>query len=143
MTKHANEYTMVNAAYWMEHELRKSPRVALDLAALAAKAERIVLAGGRDSQDQMTYQPNKVLASTLVQFSDLVAGWQMLARPHSEQEQASVAHRRGICAELTAIAARLTSEPEQLAGAVKAWQAWQDACQRSASPRLAVMGKQG
>ncbi len=76
-----------------------------------------------------------------VQLSDLVAGWQMLARPHSEQEQASVAHRRGICSELAAIAARLTSEPGQLAGAVKAWQAWQDACQRSADPRLAVMSK--
>ena len=75
MTKHANEYTMVNAAYWMEHELRKSPRVALDLAALAAKAEWIVLAGGRDSQDQMTYQPNKVLASTLeLNLIDLPGG---------------------------------------------------------------------
>jgi len=82
-----------------------------------------------------------MLTQLLVGLPDLVAGWQMLARPHSQQEQASVAHRRGICAELAAIAARLTSEPGQLAGAVKAWQVWQDACQRSADPRLAVMGK--
>ena len=76
-----------------------------------------------------------------VRLSDLAAGWQLLARPHSQQEQASVAHRRGICAELAAIAARETSESGHLASAVKAWQAWQDVCQKSADPRLAVMGK--
>jgi pimeloyl-ACP methyl ester carboxylesterase len=65
MTKQANEYTTANAVYWMEHELRQYPRVELDLAALAVHAERIVLAGGRDSQDQLPYQPNRVLASAL------------------------------------------------------------------------------
>src|SRR5215471_21616025 len=65
MTQHANESTMANAAYWMEHELRQYPRVELDLAALAAHAERLVLVGGRDSRDQMTYQPNKALARQL------------------------------------------------------------------------------
>jgi pimeloyl-ACP methyl ester carboxylesterase len=65
MREHSNEYTLSNARYWMEHELRQYPRVELDLAALAANAERIVLAGGRDSQDQLPYQPNRVLASAL------------------------------------------------------------------------------
>ncbi len=65
MREHTNEYTLSNARYWMEHELRKSPRVELDLAALAANAERIVLAGGRDSHDQLPYQPNRVLAQKL------------------------------------------------------------------------------
>jgi pimeloyl-ACP methyl ester carboxylesterase len=60
--EHANEYVLSNARYWMEHELRQYPRTELDLATLSAHAERIVLAGGRDSHDQMTYQPNKVLA---------------------------------------------------------------------------------
>ena len=63
--EHTNEYTLSNAAYWMEHELRQYPRVELDLAALAANAERIVLAGGRDAQDQLPYQPNRVLAQKL------------------------------------------------------------------------------
>lgn len=76
-----------------------------------------------------------------VRLSDLAAGWQLLARPHREPEPASVAHRRGICAELAAIAARETSEPGHLGGAVKAWQAWQDVRQKSADPRLGVMGK--
>jgi acetyltransferase/esterase len=65
MREHANEYRLSNATYWMEHELRQYPRVELDLAALEANTERIVLAGGRDSQDQVPYQPNRVLARLL------------------------------------------------------------------------------
>lgn len=65
MREHANEYTMPNATYWMEHELRQYPRVELDLAALTANAGRILLACGQDSQNQMTSQPNRVLARQL------------------------------------------------------------------------------
>jgi pimeloyl-ACP methyl ester carboxylesterase len=65
MREHPNEYTLSNATYWMEHELRQYPQVELDFAALATNAERIVLAGGRDSQDQVAYQPNRVLARQL------------------------------------------------------------------------------
>ncbi len=65
MLEHANEYTLSNAEYWMEHELRQYPRAEFDLTALTAHAEQIVLAGGRDSHNQMTYQPNKVLAQQL------------------------------------------------------------------------------
>ena len=46
----------------MEHELRQYPRVELDL---AAHAEQIVLACGRDSQNQLPSQPNRVLARRL------------------------------------------------------------------------------
>ncbi len=75
MAKHANEYTMTNAAYWMEHELRQYPRVELDLDTLAGHASQLVLVCGCDSQDQMTYQPNKVLASVLgLNLVDLPGG---------------------------------------------------------------------
>ena len=74
-------------------------------------------------------------------LADLVAGWQFLALPQSQNEEAAVAHRRKICADLSAIAAQLTSEPGNLAVAVKTWQAWQDAFQRSADPRQAAMAK--
>lgn len=50
---------------WLEHELRQYPRVALDLDALAAHARQLVLAGGCDSHDQVSYQPSKVLAQRL------------------------------------------------------------------------------
>ena len=65
MREYANEHTLSNALYWMEHELRQYPRVELDLAALSAHAEQIILAGGRDDQDKVSYQSNKVLARQL------------------------------------------------------------------------------
>ena len=63
--EHANEYTMSNTRYWMEYELRQYPRVQLDLVALAAHTEQIVLGGGQDSQGQLPYQPNRALAEQL------------------------------------------------------------------------------
>ncbi len=74
-------------------------------------------------------------------LADIGTGWEVLAHPQSQNEEASVAHRRKICAELSAIAAQLTSEPGNLAHAVKTWQAWHDACQKSADPRQAAMAK--
>jgi len=56
---------MAHAAYWTGHELRPYPRVELDLDALVEHAKQLVPACGRDSQDQMTSQPNKVLARQL------------------------------------------------------------------------------
>ena len=76
-----------------------------------------------------------------VTLADLAAGWQVLARPQSQNEKASVAHRRKVCAELSAVAAQFTTEPGNLAGAVKIWQVWQDAFQRSGDPHQTTMAK--
>jgi hypothetical protein len=76
-----------------------------------------------------------------VTLADVAAGWRLLSGPPGQQEPASVAHRRGICVELAAIAAPWAREPGRLSSAVKAWQLWQEVCQRSADPRLVVMGK--
>lgn len=73
-----------------------------------------------------------------VTLADLVAGWQVLAQLRSDSTPA-VLSRRQTCAELAAIAAPLTSGSGTLAGAVRTWQAWLDAAQRSADPRLAAM----
>ncbi len=86
-------------------------------------------------QQLFAYAPED---TTLV---DLAAGWQVLARPQGENEEAPLAHRREICAKLAAVAAELTSEPGNLTQAVNTWQAWHDAFQRSADPRLAAMVK--
>lgn len=74
-------------------------------------------------------------------MADLVRGWQVLALPKSQNEEASLAHRRKICADLSIIAAQFTNEPGNLANAVKTWQAWQDAFQRSHDPRQTAMAK--
>jgi pimeloyl-ACP methyl ester carboxylesterase len=65
MREHVNEYTLPNATYWMEYELRQYPRAELDLAKLSAYAERIVLACGSLAHDQVPAQPNSVLARQL------------------------------------------------------------------------------
>ena len=72
---HPKENLIPNAAYWLEHELRQYPRVELYLDALAARARQMMLAGGRDSQNQVTYQPNKILAQKLgINLVDLPGG---------------------------------------------------------------------
>lgn len=73
-------------------------------------------------------------------LADIGTGWQVLARPR-EHEEAAIAHRRKICAELSAIAAQLTSEPGNLDVAVRTWQEWQAAFQKSTDPRLVAMAK--
>jgi|GEM_PF-6640677 len=76
-----------------------------------------------------------------VTLADLAAGWQVLARPQSQNEITSITHRRMICAELAAIAGQFTNMSGNLAGAVKTWEEWQAAFQRSADPRQAAMAK--
>ncbi len=73
-----------------------------------------------------------------VTLADLAAGWQVLAGERNDPNSA-VRSRRQTCAELAAIAAQVTSEPGELARAVKAWQVWQDVSQSSADPRLTAM----
>jgi len=74
-------------------------------------------------------------------LADLVIGWQALARPQSPNEAPSIAHRRQVYSDLAALAARLTSETGTLTNAVKTWQAWSDAFQKSADLRNAAMAK--
>jgi acetyltransferase/esterase len=60
-----NEYTLANATYWFEHELRQYPAVDLDLDALKAHADRIVLMAGRESRGYPTYEVNVQLSKKL------------------------------------------------------------------------------
>ena len=60
-----NEYTLANATYWFEHELRQYPVVDLDLDSLQAHADRIVPTAGRESRGYVTYQVNVELAKKL------------------------------------------------------------------------------
>jgi pimeloyl-ACP methyl ester carboxylesterase len=59
-------YEAGNDMYWFERELRQYPNARLDVRALARHADRLILAGGRDSrQSPCCYQPNAVLAERL------------------------------------------------------------------------------
>ena len=65
MAGHTNQDAMANMTYWMEHELRQYPRVAFDLDALKAHTWQLVLAGGRDAHDKVSYQSASTLAKQL------------------------------------------------------------------------------
>lgn len=54
-----------NLDFFLEHELRQYVRLVPDLAALAAHTDRLVLASGRDSAEQLPYRPNLVLSERL------------------------------------------------------------------------------
>jgi pimeloyl-ACP methyl ester carboxylesterase len=59
-------YEAGNDMYWFERELRQYPAVDLDVEALARRADRLILAGGRGSKQSLCcYQPNVVLAERL------------------------------------------------------------------------------
>jgi pimeloyl-ACP methyl ester carboxylesterase len=54
-----------NATYWFEHELRQYPPVDLDLDALTAHADRIVLAVGRESHGYPCREVNVAISKKL------------------------------------------------------------------------------
>ena len=58
-------YILANATYWFEHELRQYPAVDLDLDALKAHADRIVLVAGRESRGYPAYEVNVELGKKL------------------------------------------------------------------------------
>ncbi len=93
---------------------------------------------GRAQHTAGMHQHLRTLLPNDVTLADLVAGWQVLAQPRNDTNS-EVLHRRKTCGELAAIAAQLTSEQGNLTGAVSTWQAWLDASQRSADPRLTAM----
>lgn len=95
---------------------------------------------GRAQHTAAMHQHLRTLLPNDVTLADLVVGWQVLAQPRNDTNSA-VLHRRQTCAELAAIATQLTSGQGHLTGAVKIWEAWLDASQKSANPRLATMTK--
>lgn len=59
-------YEAGNDMYWFERELRQYPAARLDVRTLATRADRLVLAGGRESRESpCCYQPNAVLAARI------------------------------------------------------------------------------
>ncbi|MFI7544656.1 alpha/beta fold hydrolase [Actinoplanes sp. NPDC049599] len=54
-----------NLLFWFEHEVRTFPGHRLDLGALAASADRLVLAASTTGRDQFAYRPNQALAAAL------------------------------------------------------------------------------
>lgn len=62
-----NEEIRANWRYWFEHELRQYTAATLDLSALEAHADRIVLAAGQASRGYLCYEVSSALAGRLGQ----------------------------------------------------------------------------
>lgn len=60
-----SEQDLADIAYWFEHELRQYPAVELDLAALKAHAERLMLMCGTESRGYPAYEVNVELSGVL------------------------------------------------------------------------------
>jgi len=60
-----SEDIRANATYWFEHELRQYPAVDLDLDALTAHADRIMLVAGRESRGYPCYEVTVELGKQL------------------------------------------------------------------------------
>ena len=60
-----NEYTIANATYWFEHELRQYPAADLNLDVLKAHADNIVPMAGRESHGYPCYEASLELAKKL------------------------------------------------------------------------------
>lgn len=59
-------FIAANAMYWYERELRQYPCVTLDMQALKARSDKIIIAGGRESSETSCYLPvNQTLAAGL------------------------------------------------------------------------------
>jgi pimeloyl-ACP methyl ester carboxylesterase len=60
-----NDHAHANATYWFERELRQYTTVDLDIGALAAHADRIVLVSGESSRGYPNYRVNQELGRKL------------------------------------------------------------------------------
>jgi pimeloyl-ACP methyl ester carboxylesterase len=65
MKRKNREDILANATYWFEHELRQYPAADLDLDAIKARADRIVLVAGRESRGYPCYEVTVELAKQL------------------------------------------------------------------------------
>jgi hypothetical protein len=94
---------------------------------------------GRAMATSETLRQLSVLMPADVTLADLIVGWQILARPAAEQEPVNIERRRITCGELAALASPLTSEHGRLSQAIKTWQTWQNAFNKSDDPRQTTM----
>jgi hypothetical protein len=88
-----------------------------------------------------TLQQLSIFIPNDVTLADLLAGWRTLSRPLQEGEEPATVQRRITCGQLADIAAQFTTAVGSLAQAIKTWQIWQDAFQKSDDARQATMAK--
>lgn len=94
-----NEQVIANARYWFEHELRQYPAVELDIGALTAHADQIVLGVGRDSTGYpchgVTVELSKKLGQDIVTLPGGHIGCITQSAPFAAELRQALAQRKG------------------------------------------------
>lgn len=88
-----------------------------------------------------TLQQLSIFIPNDVTLADLLVGWRILSRSLIEGKDPATVQRRVTCGELADIASQFTTDQGSLAQALKTWQIWRDAFQRSDDPRQIAMAK--
>ncbi len=100
----------------------------------------------RASHTASTLQELSIYIPVEVTLADLIAGWKILSQsPKNEEEPAMsdqrITDRRITCRELASIASQFTTEPGDLAQAIKTWDIWQRVFKHRDGPRDQSMAK--
>jgi hypothetical protein len=74
-----------------------------------------------------------------VTLADLVVGWRILSQSSQTEEGIAVRRRRITCGELATLASQFTTDQGNIAQAIKTWQAWRTAFEKSDDPRQSAM----
>lgn len=90
---------------------------------------------GRAMATAGTLQELSIFIPNDVTLADLVIGWRTLSRPLKQDEEISIERRRFTCGELADMASQFTSVEGDLTQAIKTWQKWAEAFNKSDVPR--------
>ncbi|HEY6541655.1 MAG TPA: toll/interleukin-1 receptor domain-containing protein [Ktedonobacteraceae bacterium] len=95
---------------------------------------------GRAMATAGTLQELSIFIPNDVTLADLVVGWRTLTQPSKQEEEIAIARRRVTCGELADMASQFTSVEGNLTQAIKTWQKWAEAFNKSDVPRQVNMG---
>lgn len=95
---------------------------------------------GRAMATAGTLQELSIFIPNDVTLADLVAGWRTLSHPSKQSEEPATKQRRVTCGELADMASQFTSVEGNLTQAIKTWQKWAEAFNKSDVPRQVNMG---
>lgn len=95
----------------------------------------------RASHTASTLQELSIYIPVEVTLADLVAGWKILSQLQKNEEEPATSNRRITCGELASIAFQFTTEPGDLAQAIKTWDTWQRVFKHRDGPRYQAMAK--
>jgi len=94
---------------------------------------------GRAMATAGTLQELSIFIPNDVTLADLVTGWRIVSHPLKQEEEIAIERRRITCGELADMASQFTSVEGNLAQAIKTWQKWVEAFNKSDVPRQVNM----